>query len=78
MKTDTAVACRRKRRFTTRIEADAHALESMVRPHRGKPVVHLYVYRCDHCTGWHLTKKFHPLPQSRLWPTGELGNLLKP
>lgn len=76
MKTAPAIACQRKRRFRTIIEADAHAVASMVYPHSKKPFRRLYVYRCEHCDGWHLTKNFHPLPESMLWPTGELRDFL--
>ena len=58
-------ACRRKRRFSTRIKAEVNALGAMNNRAKGKAI---YVYHCPACDGWHLTKNPHRYPGSTLWP----------
>lgn len=59
-------ACRRKRRFDTRIKAEVNALGAMNTRAKGKRI---FVYQCPVCHGWHLTRSPHRYPESQLWPT---------
>lgn len=48
--------CLKKRRYTDECQARAAAMDSLER-HPGEDK--LYVYRCNCCAGWHLTKSNH-------------------
>jgi hypothetical protein len=63
-------ACNRKRRFSTRTKAEVNALGRMNDPIRSRrSPIPIYTYRCPVCDGYHLTKKPHRHPDSKLWPT---------
>lgn len=56
----TDKTCQAKRRYTSEVEARAGAVVDMrERANRHR----LWVYRCPHCSGWHLTHK----EQGRRW-----------
>jgi len=58
-------ACRRKRRFSTRIKAEVNALAAMNSHAKG---IAIYTYHCPVCDGHHLTKNPHRYAESKLWP----------
>lgn len=58
-------ACRRKRRFSTRIKAEVNALAAMNNRAKGTPI---YTYHCPACNGHHLTRTPHRYAESKLWP----------
>lgn len=47
--------CKGKRRWVSEVEARAVGAID-IEESAGK-VLHLWVYRCQHCSGWHLTSK---------------------
>jgi hypothetical protein len=50
--------CRSKKAWSTRVKAEVHALGAMNHPVREfRASVPIYVYRCDVCGFFHLTKK---------------------
>ena len=50
--------CRRKKAWSTQVKAQVHALGVMNCPVRKfRATVPIYVYQCDVCHLWHLTKK---------------------
>lgn len=52
--------CKMKDRFTDEPQARAAALFAIENPRNGdKPRTQLWVYRCDHCSGWHMTSRRH-------------------
>ena len=60
----TDKACKMKSRFTDEPQARAAALVAIETPRtNGKPVQRLWVYRCNHCSGWHMTSS----PHDRRW-----------
>jgi NMD protein affecting ribosome stability and mRNA decay len=53
--------CQRKRAWSTRVKAEVHALGVMNHPVRKmRAKVPIYVYQCDVCGKWHLTKRPRP------------------
>lgn len=46
-------ACRRKKRYETRVEAQKAAERSSKR----KDAPKIFVYECPYCGGWHLTHR---------------------
>ena len=49
-------ACKQKSRFTDEPQARAAALHAIENPRDPrKPIDRLWVYRCKHCFGWHMT-----------------------
>lgn len=51
--------CQAKRRHADELTARAAAASHL---EAGSDRVKLYVYRCKHCDGWHLTKHWQPAP----------------
>lgn len=51
--------CRPKRRYASEVEARAGAMLSI---EEVGDVAQLWVYRCKHCAGFHLTKQSNPGP----------------
>lgn len=53
--------CKMKQRFTDEVQARAGALVSMETPRNGQKHApeRLWVYRCPHCFGWHMTSTQH-------------------
>ncbi len=50
--------CKIKSRFTDEPQVRAAALVAIENPRNGdKPVQQLWVYRCNHCSGWHMTSQ---------------------
>lgn len=49
--------CKQKSRFTDEPQARAAALVALEhpRPYEKQPKTVLWVYRCKHCSGWHMT-----------------------
>ena len=52
--------CQVKQRWVTEIEARANALLSL---EERRDTDRLWVYRCPHCSGWHLTS----VPNGKRW-----------
>lgn len=48
-------ACRRKRRYPMKVNAEVQCLVEMNRP--GKKAPPLTTYQCPICRGWHLTRE---------------------
>lgn len=56
--------CKQKDRFSDEPQARAAALYAIENPRRAnEPIDRLWVYRCPHCFGWHMTSK----PHERRW-----------
>ena len=52
--------CKQKSRFTDEPQARAMAAVYLETPrNQEKPIEALWVYRCPHCFGWHMTSKKH-------------------
>ena len=51
--------CKMKSRFTDEVQARAGAAVAMDTPRNGekRAPVRLWVYRCPHCFGWHMTSR---------------------
>lgn len=48
-------ACRKKNRYTDELQARAAAMLSIAE----RNVPKLWIYRCQHCHGWHLTRNWN-------------------
>jgi len=56
--------CKMKDRFTDEPQARAAALVAIENPRRPEArVARLWVYRCKHCFGWHMTSS----PRDKRW-----------